>query len=158
VIGLGYELPGAPAPADRAQEQANKRLFLEAATRMFVDGDLAAIDRYYAENYVNHDSQRQALARQMGLTDRQMTQAFFERFVQAFPDVTLTVDHLYAEGDQVIAFTTWRGTHRKDFLGMPPSGQPVTIRTADVFRIVDGRFQDHWDVADQSGLMPQPHQ
>ncbi|MGZ8310475.1 MAG: ester cyclase [Allosphingosinicella sp.] len=153
---LGYTLPDAPFTADRAQEHANKRLFLDAARGMFVDRDLSAIERYYSDSYVNHDPHRQVRARELGLTDRQMTRAFFEQFLQAFPDVTLTIDQLYAEGDRVIAFTTWRGTHRGNFMGMPPTGQSVVIRAAEVFRIVDGRFQEHWDIADQSGLIAQP--
>ena len=151
---LGYSLQAAPAQADAAQEHANKQLFLEVARQMFVERDLGAIDRHYAEDYVNHDPERQARARAAGLTDRQATRAFFEHFLAAFPDVKLSVDQLYAEGDRVIALTSWRGTHKAPFFGMPPSGRPILIRTVEVFRIVDGKFQDHWDVVDQSGLMP----
>jgi steroid delta-isomerase-like uncharacterized protein len=151
---LDYTLPDSPLSADRSQEHANKRLFLEAAQRMFVDRDLSAIEHFYSEDYINHDAHRQARARDLGLTDRQMTRAFFEQFLAGFPDVTLSIDQLFAEGDHVIAFTTWRGTHGGEFMGMPPTHRPVTIRTADLFRIADGRFQDHWDVVDQSDLIP----
>ena len=153
---LGYALPDRPVSADRTQEHENKKLFLEVGRRMFVERDLGAIDRHYAEDYVNHDPERQQRARAMGMTDRQMTRAFFTQLLDAFPDVTLTIDQLYAEGDRVFAFTTWRGTHLKPFMGMPPSGKPVVIRAADIFRIKGGQFREHWDIADQSGLMPAP--
>lgn len=81
---------------------------------------------------------------------------FFEQFLAAFPDVRLTIDQLFSEGDKVIAFSTWRGTHRGSFMGMPASGRPAAIRTADIFRVSGGQFHEHWDVADQSELMPSP--
>jgi len=155
---LGYTLPEAADASDPRQEHANKQLFLEVARQMFVERDLGAIDRFYAEDYVNYDPQRQVRARAAGLTDRQATRDFFEHFLTAFPDVKLSVDQLYAEGDRVVAVTSWRGTHKGAFFGMPPSGRPILIRTAEVFRIRDGKFQDHWDVVDQSALMPQARQ
>lgn len=72
-----------------------------------------------------------------------MTHAFFEQLLDAIPDVALTVEQLYAEGDKVIAVRTWRGTSRKPFFGVPPTGKPVIIRAADIVRIENGQFKEH---------------
>jgi predicted SnoaL-like aldol condensation-catalyzing enzyme len=33
------------------------------------------------------------------------------------------------------------------------SGQPIVIRTAEIFRIEDGRLAEHWDTVDMSDVV-----
>jgi predicted ester cyclase len=46
--------------------------------------------------------------------------------LQAFPDLRLTVEDMIAEGDKVVVRTTVTGTHRGDYMGLPPTGKAVT--------------------------------
>ena len=80
---------------------------------------------------------------------------FFSMFRAAFPDMQGTVEHIVAEGDKVIAFFTWRGTHRGDFMGIPATGKSVTMQTADAWRVANGKLAEHWDVVDMMGAMQQ---
>lgn len=73
----------------------------------------------------------------------------------AFPDLRAEVVDQIADGGRVATRKNFHGTHRGDFLGIPPSGRPVTIRVMDIVRIHDGRIAEHWNVVDLAGLMAQ---
>lgn len=73
----------------------------------------------------------------------------------AFPDVTLDVQDLVAEGDRVVFRAILRGTHRHPFQGVEPTGRPVAIEAVDVVRVSNGRLVEHWGVLDMLTLLRQ---
>ena len=44
---------------------------------------------------------------------------------EAFPDLSIAVEDVMAEGDRVVARVTMRGTHRGEFQGIEPTGKRV---------------------------------
>jgi steroid delta-isomerase-like uncharacterized protein len=62
----------------------------------------------------------------------------------AFPDYRIAVEDLVADGDRVAARWTLRGTHRGEFLGVPPTGRPETLRGVGLFRLAGGRIVETW--------------
>jgi steroid delta-isomerase-like uncharacterized protein len=66
----------------------------------------------------------------------------------AFPDLSVTVEDVMAEGDRVAARVTMRGTHLGEFQGIAPTGKRVEVRAMDMFRISDGKIMEHWGHAD----------
>ena len=73
----------------------------------------------------------------------------------ALPDLRMTIEDEIAEGDRVVIRTTVRGTHRGDFLGVAPTGLPVTLRAIGILRIVDGRLVERWNASDLLGVLEQ---
>ncbi len=73
---------------------------------------------------------------------------FFNTFHTAFPDLSITVEDMIAEGDRVAARVTMRGTHLGEFMGVAPTGKPVEVRAIDMFRIANGKIVEHWGHAD----------
>lgn len=73
----------------------------------------------------------------------------------AFPDLILDVEDEVAEGDKVLMRLTLRATHRGEFMGIPPTGNEVEVGVLDLFRIGDGRLEEHWAMMDNLGLMRQ---
>jgi len=65
-------------------------------------------------------------------------------FLEAFPDIHLTIEDLFAEGDRVALRVTFRGTHRGTFQGIPPTGNSILVSGLDIIRIEDGKFAEHW--------------
>ena len=72
-----------------------------------------------------------------------------------FPDLTVSVDQLVAEGDWVVARLTSRGTHLGPFAGLQPTGKTVTWSGVGMRRIVDGRIVEQWTKYDMISLMRQ---
>jgi steroid delta-isomerase-like uncharacterized protein len=75
--------------------------------------------------------------------------------LEAFPDLHLTVEDMIAEGDKVVVRNTVTGTHRGEYMGLPPTGKSVTYNEIFIFRFVDGRIVETWGVVDVLSQMKQ---
>jgi steroid delta-isomerase-like uncharacterized protein len=76
---------------------------------------------------------------------------FTETFSEAregFPDLTIAVEEVMAEGDKVTARVTMHGTHQGEFQGIAPTGRRVEVRALDMFRIENGKIVEHWGHGD----------
>jgi steroid delta-isomerase-like uncharacterized protein len=73
----------------------------------------------------------------------------------AFPDLQIEIEDLIAEGDKVVGRVTARGTHRGEFMGIAPSGKPVSFNAIDVVRIAGGKIVERWSQADNLALLQQ---
>ena len=87
----------------------------------------------------------------------------FEQFATeahtAFPDMSIPVEDMIAEGDRVAARLTMRGSHRGQFMSIAPTGKRVKISAIDIFRFVDGRVVEHWGHSDDpTGILRSPDQ
>ena len=80
---------------------------------------------------------------------------FTAPFVEAFPDLRLTIQDIAAEGDTVAARVAFRGTHRGEFQGLPPTGKEVAFSSIEIDRVVDGKVEEHWVEINLLGLVQQ---
>jgi steroid delta-isomerase-like uncharacterized protein len=86
---------------------------------------------------------------------REQTIEFFRNFFEAFPDANWTVHGLFPVGDRVIAWLTVRGTHKREFQGIPATGNTVEFNGFDMFRIQDGKIVEEREETDMLGLYQQ---
>ena len=125
----------------------------EAFVRMLNEHDPDLVDAFVAIEYRNHNW--------LVGDGREANRQFWAGFFAALPDLTATMEDLVVSGDRVVGRFVYRGTHRGEFLGIPASGQPVEMRSIDIWRVADGMFVEHWDelntlqVFQQMGLIPQ---
>lgn len=71
------------------------------------------------------------------------------------PDLEVTVDHQFADGDYVATRFTVRGTHDGEFMGVAPTGRAITFSGICLSRCRDGKVVEEWELADTMGLMRQ---
>ncbi|MDQ3870275.1 MAG: ester cyclase, partial [Chloroflexota bacterium] len=56
------------------------------------------------------------------------------------------------------------GTHQGEFLGIAPTGKPISAGGMSIYRIADGKIAEEWTLGDlatvlqQIGAMPAPTQ
>ena len=55
----------------------------------------------------------------------------------------------------VAARAAFRGTHRGEFQGIPPTTRQVAFSSIEIDRMVDGKVAEHWFEMDLLGLMGQ---
>jgi steroid delta-isomerase-like uncharacterized protein len=83
--------------------------------------------------------------------------AEFREFAQAlqaaFPDIHIDVEDTISEGDRTVVRWVSRGTHRGDFMGIPPSGKKILVRGVSVIRFADGKIVESWDNWDKLGML-----
>jgi len=73
----------------------------------------------------------------------------------AFQDLQVTVEDMVTEGDMVAARFTARGVHNGAFMGLPPTGKPITMTGMEIFRLEKGKIAELWGEANLLGLMQQ---
>jgi predicted ester cyclase len=78
-----------------------------------------------------------------------------EMFEAAFPHYQLIANVMIAEDDKVAVRATFKGVHKGDLMGIPPTGKEVAISLMLFYRIANGKIVEHRMVADQLGLMQQ---
>ena len=49
----------------------------------------------------------------------------------------------------------FRGTHRGEFQGIPPTGKQVAFTSIEVNRVVEGKVEEHWVEINLLGLVQQ---
>jgi steroid delta-isomerase-like uncharacterized protein len=129
-----------------ARNKAVVRAFLE---EIFNRGNLDAADGLIAADVIDHHSPPGFAPGLEG------AKQLFGMLRLAFPDLRTSVDDVIAEGDKVVAHGTLRGTHQGAFLGVPPTGKPMTLSWIDVYRVVDGKVVEVWHVEDFYGMLQQ---
>jgi len=136
LAGFACFLAATTARSDIATTERNKAVARRVFDEIFNQKRLEAAGEIYAPEFINHGSRQISLAED---------QAWARSEVKAFPDVRITVDSVFAEGDYVTVLWTFRGTHTAwGYGGLPPTGTRLSMRGITIWRIVDGRIRDEW--------------
>jgi len=130
-------------------EEENKAIARRFVDEVLNNQNLAALDELVAENFVELDPLPGQEQGREGL--RQILAMFFA----AFPDFHWTTEEEAAEGDKHWSRFTWRGTHRGDFLGIPPTGNQVVVNGVVIDRFVEGVMVDSRILMNELSLMQQ---
>jgi predicted ester cyclase len=60
-----------------------------------------------------------------------------------------------SQGDKVVTRVTFRGTHKGELMGIPPTGKTVTMSLIDIHRMEGGQIAERWGESDAMGMMQQ---
>jgi steroid delta-isomerase-like uncharacterized protein len=111
------------------------------------DPDL--VDSFFAPEFVSHNNPPGFPPGAEGV------KRFFSMFRDAFPDVSVEIDEMVAEGDRVAVATTFTGTHEGELMGVAPTGRRVSVTGIDIVRVAGGKIVEHRGLTDIVGLMRQ---
>ncbi len=89
------------------------------------------------------------------VTTRAAFLAYMQLVRTAFPDFHNTIEDLIAEGDQVAARLTYRGTHQGPLIDLAPTNRPITYSGLALFTLHDGRITNGFVIGDTTALMKQ---
>jgi steroid delta-isomerase-like uncharacterized protein len=73
----------------------------------------------------------------------------------AFPDLYWHVHETIVEGDRIMTYSTWTGTHRAEFMGIPATGRRVSVEAWTKDRYSDGRLVQSRIIMDVLGMLTQ---
>lgn len=128
----------------RKNKQLLRRLFEEGMN----DGNTAVIDELVAPGYVNHDFP-------LPVVGADGFKQIVSIFRGGFPDIKVTIEEEFEDGDKVGSRGTFSGTHKGEFMGVPPTNKAVNIKYLDLWTVKDGKLQENWVQMDMMGLMQQ---
>ena len=118
--------------------EENKELIRRVVDEVYSKGNAAAVDRYYAPDWVLHDAPPNAGG------DRQGLKEVLGVIRGGFPDSRASVELILAEGDLVASRTRAEGTHTREYFGVAPTGKRVTFTQLNIDRIRDGKIVESW--------------
>ncbi len=121
------------------------RRFMEASLNLVA---LSGIDQLVSSDFVYHHVSGRDLS----------TEAYKNSGVtllNAFPDICMEIDDLFAEGNKVACRFTIKGTHKGKYQGIPPTGNKINISIIYIFRIADGKIAEVWSQFNVLGMMQQ---
>jgi predicted ester cyclase len=87
--------------------------------------------------------------------DREGFRQLIETFRNSFPDLHLTFEAEFADGDYVIHRGYGTGTHTGEFQGIPPTGKQIKVNFIHIWRVANGKAVENWVQMDMLGLMQQ---
>ena len=73
----------------------------------------------------------------------------------SFPDLRFTLDDVIAEKDKVVVSWMISGTHKGEFMNLPPTGKKVSVEGITIHYIRDGKILDSNARWDAMGLLRQ---
>ena len=123
-------------------EAAARTRFLAFRYRLYIEHDLSAVDEYLHPEFTSHSAMIPG-------TGRDAYKSFIRQFHEGLPDLQPVDQQVLVEDGQLMAMTTWKGTHSGTFLGVPATNKAVSIDTADRYALRDDLLFQHWDVVDR---------
>ncbi|MEU1476807.1 ester cyclase [Streptomyces sp. NPDC005760] len=129
---------------DEQLNPATSRQFFERAGRSETD----AVFEGFSDDYLEH------VPGSPGDVDLEGSRQVYAEWSQAF-DLAFRVEDQIAQGDQVCTRWTLAGRHRGDFLGIPATGQNITMTGTTWHRFRDGMICEGWWQYDRAGLLEQ---
>lgn len=130
---------------------------------MSTETNKAIVRRYFDQvlDEQQHDLAEEFLAENIELHGSglapglEVVQQWLTMFAAAFPDGHYTVEDVVAEGDRVVARTTFNGTHKDEMQGIPATGKAVSVPSITIFRLDNGKIAEGWLINDNLGMMQQ---
>jgi steroid delta-isomerase-like uncharacterized protein len=117
---------------------------------MFNQGNLDVIDELLADDFVEHQELPPGIPQGKGAP-----RAYTEMFRSAFPDFHMAVEEMLQDGNKVITRVNVSGTHRGEFMGIPPTNNKFDVSAIDIVEFRDGQAIGHWGVMEEARMMQQ---
>lgn len=104
-----------------------------------------AIDEMFAENGVANGIANPDGSPVVGPKDYK---PFHQKFVNAFPDLKITVEDSVTEGDKIAVRCRVNATHCGEGIGVTPCNTPVEFTFMSIVRLEDGKIAEAWNNVD----------
>jgi predicted ester cyclase len=130
--------------------EENKAVVRRLIEEVYNRGNLDMADELLAPDYVDHTWPPGKYAGREGLKRSVAKQR------AASSDLHINIEEQIAEGDKVVSWVISSGTHdRERFLGLPPTGERMTMKHIFISRVVEGKIVEVWGVSDISDVWQQ---
>ena len=112
-------------------------------------GNLNVVEEILDTDYVSHNPAG------ANITGPQEYKQFISDLRTAFPDLRFIINDRFTKEDKVVVRWTVHGTHKGEFMGIPPSSKEVKVTGIVIHRFAGDKIQETWEEYDSLGLMQQ---
>jgi steroid delta-isomerase-like uncharacterized protein len=128
--------------------EVNKVLVLRGWEEIVNQKNLDAFDEFYAANAVHHEPDQDL----QGLEE---VKQYIAMYFEAFPDMSVSVEDLIAEGDKVVSRYAYLGTHQGELQGIAPTNKHIEKEGITIHRIEGGKIVEEWEQYDKLSFLQQ---
>ena len=132
------------------EEKHNKLVIAKAIVDVLNKGQFEIVDELFADELVEHDPYQTKTK-----SPKESFIAAVITFRSAFPDGIMTIEKQIAEGDFVSTRWSKTGTHKGEFMGIPPTNRKITFTGIFFDRLENGKIVETWANYDLFGLLQQ---
>jgi predicted ester cyclase len=129
------------------------RIVRELHDIVWTSGELSAVDRLVAPQYVIHSDPGDPWE------GKALDRATYRERVRysrtGFPDLTFTIHDLIATEHRVCVRWSAEGKHAGDLVGLRATGKRLRFTGQTIYDIVRDQVAGHWQVVDRLGFMQQ---
>jgi len=111
--------------------------------------DLDLVDELFDADFVMHSP------RSPEGVSREEFKNIMIAYLNAFPDLHVTLDDQIAEGDKVVNRLTFTGTHNGEYMGAPATGKQISSTAINIDRFLNGKYVEIWNESDNLGFLQQ---
>lgn len=126
----------------------NKDAIIAYSKALWDARDLLAIDRYFASNA----KIRSPFSTAQG---KETMHEIVDKWLTAFPDLTIRWDEFIAEDDRVVSRWSAQGTHLGGFFDTHPTHKEVNFSGVIIYRLQKGKIIDYWSLVDMHAILSQ---
>ncbi len=119
--------------------------------RLWQLGHAGEVERLHTPGFVDHSPGGGRGADNQGYMEG------VRDFYRAFPDFYTTIEDLLIDTDcnQVVIRWSATGTHRGDYLGVPPSERVIRFTGIEILTVSGDRIAERWGEWDLGGILHQ---
>ncbi len=111
---------------------------------------LELVDEIISPSHALHDPNVSGSAIGPEAYKRQVT-----RFIMALPDLRFSIEDIVVEKEKVAVAWTISGTHKGEFMGIPPTNKKISVDGISISHITDGKIMDSYVSWDALGVFQQ---
>ena len=133
--------------------EENKEKVKKYIEEVLNNGDYTNVDEYPHKDFAGRPTARK-------LEDKADHKESFSEARKQIPDMHNNIQELVAEGDTVVAITSWTMTDTNGWFGNKPTNKPFETKTIVVYSFKDGKIikgialSDRLGVCKQLGITP----
>ncbi len=154
VLAISMALFACKSEADKSEKiaQDNIKFYSKVWDVAINEGNLAVLDTAYAPNVVLHTVPE--------IKGAANVKAYYANYVTGFSDRQFSIKETFAQGNKLVKYWEFKGTHTGDFFGIPATGKKIDVIGCTIATIVDGKiteerdFFDNYEFLKQLGLLP----
>lgn len=126
----------------------NKEIVRRFADQFINEGNYDTAEEFLAEDIHDYTPMGET-------TGRDAVVATAKKIETAFPDFSITLEEIVADGDTVAVRMIQRGTHEGVFMGIEPTGKSFEIEAMAFARVEDGKIVERRTRPNVLGMLDQ---
>ena len=129
--------------------KSNIKMYSNVWDKILNDGQLHLInDTNFTKDLVMHEGK-------VDVVGLDSARAYYANFITGFTNIHFTVNAIFGDGDKLVKYWNFRGTHSGTFFGIERTGKPVNIEGVTLVRMEKGKIAEERDFIDNLELMQQ---